>query len=104
MYIATPADKLTDIHVGSTLRVNSFGHDYTARVAELKGTRARCIWRNKSGNHFDKWITIPGRSEKDRNPVAAQTRKLRVKATTYENHAKGWMATEIERQGEAVAR
>lgn len=103
MRIATPAEKLTDLRVGSTLRVNSFGHDYIARVAELKGNRARCIWRNKSGNLFDNWITIPGRTEKDLNPTAAATRKLRVQATRLEKHAKGWMADAVARHIERIA-
>jgi hypothetical protein len=102
MHIATPADKLTDLRVGSTVRVNSFGHDYHARVAELKGKRARCVWTNKSGVKYDRWITLPGQQQHELNPVAAATRKLRAEATRRERYAKEWMTSSRDRHAARI--
>jgi hypothetical protein len=88
MHIATKPEALTDLREGSTVSVHSYGNLYRARVAELKGNRARCVWTNKSGVRYDNWITIPGRELHQRNPVAAATRKLRAEATRREKYAK----------------
>jgi hypothetical protein len=97
MHIATPADQLANLAVGDTVQVHSFGNLYRARVAELKGKRARCVWTNKSGNEWDKWITIPGLRQHELNPVAAATRKLRAEATRRVKYAEGWMTESVAR-------
>ena len=74
------------IEVSYSIKVHSHGHVYHAVVAELKGVKARCLWMNKSGNKFDKWLTIPSKSEKKTNPLAAQTRKLRAAAAARIRH------------------
>lgn len=102
MKIATPADKLTTLAVGDAVIVNSFGHNYRATVTEMKGNRARLTWRNKSGNDFDNWLTIPGRTEKDLNPTAAATRKLRVEATKLERYAERASEDALRHQAQMI--
>ncbi len=92
MHIHTPAEKLTAVKPGDRIQVHSFGHVYGAQVAELKGNRLRAVWTNKSGIKYDRWLTIPGKTLRERNPLAAKTQKLRTRATAlvkYGNQALG---------------
>jgi IS1 family transposase len=92
MHIHTPAEKLTAVKSGDRIQVHSFGHVYSAQVSEVKGNRLLATWINKSGVEYERWLTIPGKTLKERNPITAETRKRRAEATNLEKYALGSMA------------
>jgi hypothetical protein len=77
LHIDTPRN----LHVGDTVRIQSFGRMYDATVTELTARRAHVTYTNQSGNTYDFWLTRPGFGKKDLDPRGAALSKARSALT-----------------------